>query len=429
MKVKGIKRTVQIGLTFLLCLSLIPASAFATAEGGGKAAASFVDLPVGISGITVSEGDEETGKAIKDAFVAYCKENITTEGELALIDYRYEDGGTFYHTWIVTIQDNAVTAVDGGSGDLNSILYAVNNPVFDWWVNGSYSASHTVTVQNDGNGTAWANKTSATQGETVTLTATPYAGYHFKEWQSSDVTISGDTFVMPEKDVTVKAIFEEDAPVAYTIIAGADSEWVKESSTGLAFTSDAPFAAFEGVQVDDATIAPANYTVEAGSTRITLLPAYLETLSVGPHVIKIVSSDGSASTNFAVAAAPQPPVEPANYTVTFNMNGHGSQIAAQTVKEGEKVAKPADPTANGYTFDAWYADAQFLTKFDFNAAINEDTTLYAKWTKNPVQSTDSAIPKTGDSAHMFFWLALLLVSGAALVGTTVYRNKKQRSAR
>ena len=75
-------------------------------------------------------------------------------------------------------------------------------------------AMYTVNVQNDGNGTASANPAAAVKGETVTvtLTATPNNGYHFKEWQSSDVTVNNNSFTMPKKDVTVKAIFEADAP-------------------------------------------------------------------------------------------------------------------------------------------------------------------------------------------------------------------------
>ena len=71
-----------------------------------------------------------------------------------------------------------------------------------------------VTVTNDGNGTASASSTSATAGTEITLTATPNTGYHFKEWQvmRGNVTIKDDKFTMPDSEVEIKAIFEEDAP-------------------------------------------------------------------------------------------------------------------------------------------------------------------------------------------------------------------------
>ena len=37
------------------------------------------------------------------------------------------------------------------------------------------------------------------------------------------------------------------------------------------------------------------------------------------------------------------------HTVTFDSNG-GSAVDAQTVDDGGKAVKPADPTRDGYTF-------------------------------------------------------------------------------
>ena len=71
-----------------------------------------------------------------------------------------------------------------------------------------------VTVTSGGNGTASASPAKAAAGTEITLTATPNTGYHFKEWQviSGNVTIKDDKFLMPDSNVEVKAIFEEDAP-------------------------------------------------------------------------------------------------------------------------------------------------------------------------------------------------------------------------
>ena len=73
---------------------------------------------------------------------------------------------------------------------------------------------YTVTVTNDGNGTASASHAKAAAGTEITLTATPNTGYHFKEWQvmRGNVTIKDDKFTMPDSEVEIKAIFEEDAP-------------------------------------------------------------------------------------------------------------------------------------------------------------------------------------------------------------------------
>ena len=73
--------------------------------------------------------------------------------------------------------------------------------------------TYTVTVENDGNGTASADPAFAKMGAEVSLTAMPNSGYHFKKWEvvSGDVEIENNKFTMPAADVTVKAIFERNA--------------------------------------------------------------------------------------------------------------------------------------------------------------------------------------------------------------------------
>ena len=82
------------------------------------------------------------------------------------------------------------------------------------------AAEHTVTVTNDGNGTASANPSTAADGMVITLTAKANTGYHLKEWKviSGDVTIANNKFTMPDSNVEIKAIFEEDAPSAEELV-------------------------------------------------------------------------------------------------------------------------------------------------------------------------------------------------------------------
>ncbi|MBH1941209.1 InlB B-repeat-containing protein [Mobilitalea sibirica] len=68
-----------------------------------------------------------------------------------------------------------------------------------------------VIVLDDGGGTGSASPASAVSGAAITLSATPNIGYRFKEWQvisPNTLSIQGDTFIMPDQSVTVKAIFE-----------------------------------------------------------------------------------------------------------------------------------------------------------------------------------------------------------------------------
>lgn len=96
------------------------------------------------------------------------------------------------------------------------------------------------------------------------------------------------------------------------------------------------------------------------------------------------SSDGGTipiTTQTATTPAQNP--TPTTFTVTFDTDG-GSEVAAQTVNENGKAAKPADPTkdvVNGISvpFLGWYSDSAKTTPFNFDAAITATTTIYAKW--------------------------------------------------
>lgn len=71
----------------------------------------------------------------------------------------------------------------------------------------------------------------------------------------------------------------------------------------------------------------------------------------------------------------------AGVKVSFNA-GEGSRVDFQTTTANGSVAKPADPTREGYTFAGWYTDEACMEAYKFDAAVTADMTLYAKWIKN-----------------------------------------------
>ena len=75
---------------------------------------------------------------------------------------------------------------------------------------GTYSMTDlrfTVSIMTEGRGSVSGGGTY-TAGDNVSLRANPYEGYEFIRWESSDTTITNDSFTMPAKEVTVKAVFE-----------------------------------------------------------------------------------------------------------------------------------------------------------------------------------------------------------------------------
>ena len=71
-----------------------------------------------------------------------------------------------------------------------------------------------------------------------------------------------------------------------------------------------------------------------------------------------------------------------SYSVSFNMNGHGNAISDVCVQSGAAIVLPTAPTATGYTFAGWYADAACTQEWDFSTPVTAATTLYAKWTED-----------------------------------------------
>lgn len=112
------------------------------------------------------------------------------------------------------------------------------------------------------------------------------------------------------------------------------------------------------------------------------------------------------------------------YTVQF-VSDYGS-FADQTVEHGKtiKTDELTIPKVDGYTFDDWYTDNTYSTKFDFTKPITGDTKVYAKWEKNaPVLPDTYALNVSG---------AFVYVDGVdvtAPAGDTTLQLEKDASVR
>lgn len=86
------------------------------------------------------------------------------------------------------------------------------------------------------------------------------------------------------------------------------------------------------------------------------------------------------------------------HRVKFDAQG-GSATGDQTLASGSTVAKPADPTRDGYTFAGWYTDEACTKAYDFSAAVTADMTLYAKWTKKAADNNGGSGGNGGNSGN------------------------------
>ena len=125
--------------------------------------------------------------------------------------------------------------------------------------------TYAVTVEVDGHGTAGASPVFAKTDETVTLTAIPDTGYAFKTWEviRGGVAITNDTFIMPAKPVTVKAVFQEKtaAPVispnggsfndteTVTLTCDTEGAWIYYTINGVKSHYRDPFTLTESANI------------------------------------------------------------------------------------------------------------------------------------------------------------------------------------
>lgn len=106
------------------------------------------------------------------------------------------------------------TSVGGGTfANSSSANTTFTMPSGDVTVTANFVQVYTVTVSSTAGGTATADKTTAAEGDTVTLTATPDSGYHFDGWNivSGTVTIQNNQFTMPAGNVEIQAIFDRNS--------------------------------------------------------------------------------------------------------------------------------------------------------------------------------------------------------------------------
>ena len=313
-------------------------------------------------------------------------------------------------------------------------------------------AEYTVTVTTEGSGTASASHAKAVAGTEITLTAMPDTGYRFREWQvesPAGLVITSDRFFMPDGNVEVKAIFEEDTPPmptdpakpgisvtgTYTYngsehtaaVTGYDSTTMDISgNTGtdagdytISVTSrtgkwadgstEAVTAAWSISKVTQeapnglAGVAP---TTEGGSdgriTGVTDKMEYrmaddssytacggteIENLSAGNYFVRYAEDNNHfAGTDTEVTVGGGAPL--ADCTITFDGNGGSGSMEPVTVKEGANYVLPAC----GFTAPA---DQEFRVweiggteyKVGDSYTVNGDTGIKALWENSVIPPT------------------------------------------
>ena len=319
-------------------------------DGESYAVEDTIDGKPGAYTFTVSDpaASGETSSGIK---------SVTINGEP-------QDGPTY-----------RLPAPDGGNNDAGAeyTVVATDNAGNETTATvRTYRWHHVKVISPDGNGTASASPDKAVAGTEITLTATPKEDYRFKEWQvvsPAGLVITNNKFTMPDSNVEVKAIFEEDAPTAPT------EHTVKFNANG------------GGGTMADVTGVSGSYTLPAcGFTEPEGKQFKGWSTSADGSVISGTTYEVSSDTIFyAIWESKEYSIIVTDGKATI---GAGSEISKAA--QGITITLTANAAPDGKVFDKWVVESGNTTLEDANS---ETTTFIMPDSEVSVKATYT-IPHT-----------------------------------
>lgn len=130
--------------------------------------------------------------------------------------------------------------------------------------------------------------------------------YYYSSNGSRDFMDIKNTFkIYKIENQNVKDNNQKIEGLDYNIIEGANQTYTINNDKNARFRSNGELSHFDYVEIDGETVDPSNYTLEEGSTIITLKKEFMDTLKANEeHILNIVYKDGGeASTKFYVLLA------------------------------------------------------------------------------------------------------------------------------
>lgn len=247
-------------------------------------------------------------------------------------------------------------------------------PDEDVEVKAIFAAEHKIIVLKDENGEeAFATPSAAIAGTEITLTAKGKPGYRLKEWQviRGNVEIKDGKFVMPDEDVTVKAIFEEVEDDMGVI---RDVHFVLVKTDGNGVGAAYPPYSEAGTKVTVVAIAKPGYKFK--EWKVVKGGVKLENKSV----------------------------------TTFEMPAENVILEAIFESDGTEGDKPTLPD---------------IPKPDFPKPDKPDK---PGTPDKPGNTETPDVPDTGDTTNVLLWAAALVIGGGAAIGTVVSKKKKREES-
>ena len=183
-------------------------------------------------------------------------------------------------------------------------------------------------------------------------------------------------------------------------VTGGVIEWKKGSGKNAGLTikraldDETCFGHFSGLEIDEIMLTiNKDYTVKRGSTIITIMSAYLETLGEGDHKVKAVFDDGEVTADMDILEADPTPSNTPTEVPT-------STPIPTSTPTTEPTSTPTDTPEVTLT------------------PIPEPTSTPIP---TPTPEIDPA-PKTGDTGNVWIWAVLAVLASVSIGGALVERR-------
>ena len=328
-------------------------TAASTAGDGGTAGRGMIAINATVAGTFYAKiAGATTGKVIRLYFADGSNiknTSVTSDGTIQEISYTSTSAGSFFVGGITTGTSN---------------IYAIR-----------FAPTRTISIGSMTNGSVLADKSSAGEGETISLTVNPASGYELETISVNGTAIEGTTFTMPDADVTVTATFKELPASNYSIS-------LVEGVTGVTFDKT---SAASGEKVTITVAVPDGYQLTGGKP----------TVMNGETSVEVSAVEGQADKFEFTMPAGDVTVTASFETIIYPITYEGIDGADMTGTNPESYTIETEtftlinPTKEGSMFAGWTGTG--LDAATTTVTIAKGSTgarsYTATWTQNATQYT------------------------------------------
>ena len=363
-----------------------------------------------------------------------------------------------------TIPDGTILTIDSGKTLIipDGVTLTSNGTIINSgkvYVDGTFTGTadnlyYPLTLVNataSGDTSEHNSKNYAKAGTTITLTSdTPLTGYVFDSWEVSPagVTIENNAFTMPSVALTVTAQWTECTHPGDKEIRGKkDATCTEKGYSGDEYCLVCNKLIAEGHDTDmvshklnhipntDATVAETGnneywqckdckkyFSDAAGTNEIKLDDTVISKLP--PEIIKGMNQSVTEGEKKVLSFTSN-----AAYSDFIRVELDGSELSEENYEKAEGsiiitldadyvATLPAGEHTIGIVSESGTAETTFTVEEKAAPGTSDDSDRDSK-----ADADKNA--KTGDDANLALWLALMLLSGAGITGTTIYTRRKR----